>query len=534
MATISQKEWKRYIARLREINDTAAEEFRQIIIDKGGYGNIERQKLIDYAYGISTKYGEASAALSAQMYDAIAELSGAPVPAAMPADTASYSEVAKTVNGIIKKTGSEDVLSQGVGRLVKMAGTDTILSNAYRDRPKGRGSKRRHSGAQVAWIPSGDTCPFCLMLAAKGWQNQTQWGANNHSEHIHANCDCTYAVRFDNSFKVEGYDPDEYKAMYDNADGSTRDEKLKSMRDKYREENKDKINAQKRAAYAEKNQKSIISILKPVDGNTKGTQILESAYENHRILNKTQSVPLAELNNMSIINVNYGNLSDGTVSAFNTAIESLSNQYDTPLTNIRVMTKEEALLEFKTAFASVGHDYTTDRATLIINPIKCKKSDELATRIMQLSEDGYCVKIKPEKAMEYVPTHEFAHTLINMQDELNDKTNWVGANYDAVRAARKEIESIYDKYMTEVGELTAKAKELELASMTSEDFTEMSKLGDLAVKAYDALDEVKLSDYSLNNVDEFMAESFTNEHIGIKSNKYAKEVVDVIDKYFRR
>lgn len=252
MATISQKEWKQYIQRLRQINDKAVEEFRQIVIDRGGYGHIERQKLIDIAYGVSTKYGEASAALSASMYDRVAELSKASVPAALPAETATYQDVAKTVNGIIKKTGSDDVLAQGVGRLVKMAGTDTILSNAYRDRPRGKGSKQRHSGAQVAWIPSGDTCPFCLMLASKGWQNQTIWGANNHSEHIHANCDCTYAVKFNDSLNYASYDPDTYKEMYDNADGKTRDEKLKSMRRQYREENRDKINAQKRAAYAEK------------------------------------------------------------------------------------------------------------------------------------------------------------------------------------------------------------------------------------------------------------------------------------------
>ena len=103
MATITQSEWKRYIATLRNINDKAADEFRSFIISKGGYNNIERQKLIDYAYGIATKYGEASAAVSAEMYDAIALLSNAPVSAAIPAETASYSEVAKTVNGIIKK-----------------------------------------------------------------------------------------------------------------------------------------------------------------------------------------------------------------------------------------------------------------------------------------------------------------------------------------------------------------------------------------------------------------------------------------------
>ena len=250
MATITQKEWKRYIARLRQVNEKAADEFRNLIISRGGYGNIDRQVLIDYAYSLTTKYGEASAALSAQMYDAVAELSGAVVPAAIPAETATYSEVAKTVNGIIKNTGNEEILAQGIGRLVKMAGTDTMLSNAYRDRPKGKGSKRRHSGAQVAWIPSGDTCPFCLMLASKGWQNQTQWAANSHSEHIHANCDCTYAVRFNDNLTFAGYDPDEYKEIYEDAEGSTRNEKFNSMRREYREENKDKINAQKRAAYA--------------------------------------------------------------------------------------------------------------------------------------------------------------------------------------------------------------------------------------------------------------------------------------------
>lgn len=251
MAEITRRQWDRYISRLRSINNKAVEEVGAYLERKGGFESLNRTELIDYAYYVSNKYGEASAALSAEMYDAIAELSGAAVPSAVPAEV-TYQDVAKTVNGIIKNTGNGNVLAQGIGRLVKMAGTDTILSNAYRDRPKGKGSKRRHSGAQVAWIPVGDTCPFCLMLASKGWVNQTEWGANNHSEHIHANCDCTYAVRFNKDLVFEGYDPDEYKAMYDNAEGKTRNEKFNSMRRDYYAENKDKINAQKRAAYAEK------------------------------------------------------------------------------------------------------------------------------------------------------------------------------------------------------------------------------------------------------------------------------------------
>ena len=256
MATITQREWNRYIALLRSINNEAANEFRNLIISKGGYNNIERQKLIDYAYGLATKYGEASAAVSAEMYDAMAALSGASVPVALPAETATYSDVAKTVNGIIKNTANEEILAQGVGRLVKMAGTDTILSNAYRDRPKGRGSKRRHSGAQVAWIPSGDTCPYCIMLSSKGWQNQTEWSASHHAEHIHANCDCNYAVRFNDDLTVEGYEPEEYKQMYDDADpGGSREDKLNAMRREAYAKNKDEINAQKRSNYEKRKER---------------------------------------------------------------------------------------------------------------------------------------------------------------------------------------------------------------------------------------------------------------------------------------
>lgn len=253
---IPRNRWNKYITSLRSINDKAANEFLDYIKRNGGYETMDRTSLIDYAYYISNKYGEASAAVSAEMYDAIAILSGAPVPAAIPAETATYSDVAKTVNGIIKNTGNEDILAQGIGRLVKMAGTDTMLSNAYRDRPRGKGSKRRHTGAQVAWIPSGDTCAYCIMLSSKGWQNQTEWGASHHAEHIHANCDCNYAVRFNDNLSVEGYNPEEYKAMYDEADpGGSRKDKLNAMRREAYAENKDEINAQKRSNYEKRKER---------------------------------------------------------------------------------------------------------------------------------------------------------------------------------------------------------------------------------------------------------------------------------------
>ena len=174
------------------------------------------------------------------------------LPAAEMAETASYGEVAKTIQGIMKTSVNTNQLSDAVGRLVKQAGADTTLKNATRDR------------AQFAWIPVGDTCAFCITLASRGWQDIPRNAKSGHAEHIHANCDCTYAVRFKESDGVAGYDPDEYRRMYyagadvpyENEDDSHSKNKtiaqrnINGMRRAIYAQNKDKINAQKREAYA--------------------------------------------------------------------------------------------------------------------------------------------------------------------------------------------------------------------------------------------------------------------------------------------
>ena len=69
------------------------------------------------------------------------------------------------------------------------------------------------------------------MLASNGWQKASRKALKNgHAEHIHSNCDCTYAVRFNEKTTVAGYDPEKYKAEYDDADGGNWREKLNSLR----------------------------------------------------------------------------------------------------------------------------------------------------------------------------------------------------------------------------------------------------------------------------------------------------------------
>ena len=230
-----------YHARLSKLNEKAGQQMAEYV---AAHGIEDGPALIAYAHALVTKYGEGSAELACQMYDALAEASKANLPAAEPAATAEYGEVARMVNATKRQNPAN--LPNGVRRLVKRAGADTTLHNAIRD------------GAEWAWVPHGDTCPFCIMLASNGWQKASaKLLKGGHASHIHANCDCEFAVRFDDSTTVAGYDPEKYLAQY-RAAGSD----VNAMRRIDYAAHRERINAQKRAAYAlrQKNRGKKVSI----------------------------------------------------------------------------------------------------------------------------------------------------------------------------------------------------------------------------------------------------------------------------------
>lgn len=228
---ITEKAWLEYITKMSQISQKAAD-LMQSWVQKNGLEN--DKALLDYAYALSQHYGQAIGALSCQMYEATAAAQGVIVPTAEVADLPEYGEVAKAVKGTKKQ--SPNNIPGTLARLVKQVGADTTLKNAERD------------GAQFAWVPHGDTCAFCIALASRGWQYKSKKAMRNgHAEHIHAHCDCEYAVRFDGKSTVAGYDPDKYLEEYYDANGD-----INEMRRKRYVQNKDVINARKRELYASK------------------------------------------------------------------------------------------------------------------------------------------------------------------------------------------------------------------------------------------------------------------------------------------
>ena len=236
---ITRNNWRQYIQNLAKADDKAAEMVTSYLQSHEIASEAGFQAFVDFYYAVVTKYAEGASEMAAQAYEALAEAQGATIKSAMPAETPSREECAKTIRGTMLDSDQVKSLAQTAGRLVRRTGVDTTINNALRD------------GAEWAWVPSGDTCAFCMMLASNGWQKASKKALKNgHASHIHANCDCTYAIRFDGKSTVEGYDPDYYKALYDNAEGTRWQDKLNSMRrDKYAA-NRDRINARKRELYA--------------------------------------------------------------------------------------------------------------------------------------------------------------------------------------------------------------------------------------------------------------------------------------------
>lgn len=207
---ISERDWLRYINKLAEVNQAAAEQMQKFVSVNGLDGT---DALIAYANALTTKYGEAAAALTCDMYDAIARAQGASVPSAIPAKTPSLEETANVINSALER--APITVPDETAKLVKKTSTRTMKKNAIRD------------GAWVALVPHGDACAFCKMIGSRGWEPaRTNKG---FEAHLHKNCRCEYVVRFGDNLYVEGYDPDALYAEFVKYPG-TWEEKANAMR----------------------------------------------------------------------------------------------------------------------------------------------------------------------------------------------------------------------------------------------------------------------------------------------------------------
>lgn len=230
---ISARDWANYANRLSKLSSTASQQALAYIQQ---HGVDDVGAFYEFATALAGKYGEGAAAIACDMYDAIAALQGMILPAAAPAQMPTLEEITNVIGRALETAPS--TAPAEIGKLVKKSATRTMRKNAARD------------GAKMALIASGDGCPYCKMIASRGWSDARS--DSSFEAHLHGNCRCEYAVRFNDKLGVEGYDPEGIKKEFADTGASGWKDRIKIVRRQYREDNKDKINAQKRVAYARK------------------------------------------------------------------------------------------------------------------------------------------------------------------------------------------------------------------------------------------------------------------------------------------
>lgn len=213
-------------------------------------------------------------------------------------------------------------------------------------------------------------------------------------------------------------------------------------------------------------------------------------------------------------------------------VKDLGSRYYSPLTTVKTMSKEESL--GNSAFASTWHNWGTGMAEININPMKLNEKG--ISRIAELSDIGYSVKIPKGKEIEYVITHEYGHSILNIGEALPSKSkNFIQADFTDIKKARKELEVVYGKYVADVNKLQSEydtvSKKLD-SRFIFEGIAPTDDERKLLKKAKENLDSVKISKYSLTSIDEFTAEAFADVEVGENPSKYSKEAHLIIVNYF--
>ena len=252
--------------------------------------------------------------------------------------------------------------------------------------------------------------------------------------------------------------------------------------------------------------------------------IIGRAYDNHIELNNLRSSPSEDVG-LNFFNVEFTKMDNELKNAVVEQFTELTSKYDTTLQRFAPMNKLE-FMAHQNSFATTTHNYETDSSIIKYNPVKITDIE----RIEELITNGYAVRIPIENANKYIITHEFAHTLIDTGTQLNKSRNWVNADYKKIESARKEMNSLFEQYIKDVGAIDKERKAAELNAITLGDSESWSKAAELS----DMLKDKMVSKYSMTNADDFFAECFTHNELGGGKNEYVDKAMKIINKYFKR
>lgn len=471
-------------------------------------------------------------------------------------DMATKDFLSKGIDCIEYKNGARHTISDYADMYIRTAERRAYLM--------GEGNKRKEWGMSLVLVNKrgsmrdghyGTACPQCIPWLGKVLIDDVYSGGKPDGQHqllsdamaagfLHPRCRDGFTTYFPGISSTP--DPDatkkELKAAVEAEKEENREDYIERQAERFERLSQNSLDPKNQKRYearrkewrerqigrTEESEKTLIAMI-----NQEGTDSLLDAYDQRREHYGLNLVPADQLkgNPLNNVKVDYTGVSVETAEAFNTTISDLSDEYLSGINQVRVADPKEAF--GSSFFAQTQHNDEIGQKVLVINPHKCKDSKKMIERIRELSDKRHCVLIPEGMEAQYVATHEFAHGLLSTQET---RKSLIGMDWSGTNRTRRKIKAMYQEYMDEIRSIESEIDELKKSPILSDfnaDPAEQMEAFKKLKEAQERLDSVRISKYSMENPDEFMAEAFTQNRIGVSQSKYSDRVMEVLDREYR-
>lgn len=252
---------------------------------------------------------------------------------------------------------------------------------------------------------------------------------------------------------------------------------------------------------------------------------------NLTLTSKEDIINFPQLKDMSF-SVDLQNVDRKIIDAIICDYKKLGNEYYTTLTHIGIFDDKDLVIRPN----SGGYAFTkvkTLTGEIHFNQKILSDFDDYIETMRNCSKFGHIPKnINPENYKFYVSTHEFAHTIYN--SSMLEK-NLIGMDNKIYKNFEKELSEKFKEYKAKINNINEEIEELNKKFvLDTKNYTAENKKRLKELKR--RKDEIFVSNYAIRDdlEDEFMAECFSEAKLSSKPSKTSIEVLELIDKYFKR
>lgn len=265
------------------------------------------------------------------------------------------------------------------------------------------------------------------------------------------------------------------------------------------------------------------------DINAMATETLKKNYEENR---KHFNLNLVFADNISGGWVDYKNIPTETAEQINKTITQLQKKYYSTLSTINTKKEQLGIVAEATPAGFSASTHITLNSNALKDTDRLLKMIEYNSTPQKGKFIARAVEVEKGKELEYSITHEFAHSIFTTRSrkELSQiYGDEMGAKLSSMQTKMKKL---HKDYVAEVADLQSKFDKInkEIEKNDDFDFALITKGKDISNRIKD----IKISTYAASNVDEFIAEAFTQMQIGKHKSPYSKKVLELLDEIFKK